>query len=56
MNINWNDPNFQGFKGQNPFQRPEGQPRKTRKAIGTPFGRTVLNLSLIHISEPTRPY
>ena len=46
MNINWNDPNFQGFKGQNPFQRPEGQPRKTRKAIGTPFGRTVLNLAV----------
>lgn len=44
MNINWNDPNFQGFKGQNPFQRPEGQPRKARKAIGTPFSRTVLNL------------
>ena len=45
MNINWNDPNFQGFKGQNPFRR-EGHAPKPRKAIGTPFGRTVLNLAV----------
>ena len=45
MNINWNDPNFQGFKGQNPFHR-EGHAPKPRKAIGTPFGRTVLNLAV----------
>ena len=45
MNTNWNDPNFQGFKGQNPFRR-EGHTPKPRKAIGTPFGRTVLNLAV----------
>ena len=45
MNINWNDPNFQGFKGQNPFHR-EGHTPKPRKAVGTPFGRTVLNLAV----------
>ena len=45
MNTNWNDPNFQGFKGQNPFHR-EGHAPKPRKAIGTPFGRTVLNLAI----------
>ena len=45
MNTNWNDPNFQGFKGQNPFHR-EGHTPKPRKAIGTPFGRTVLNLAV----------
>ena len=43
MNINWNDSDFQGFK--RPFHRTEGT-RKPRKAIGTPFGRTVLNLAL----------
>ena len=43
MNTNWNDPNFQGFKGQNPFHR-DGHAPKPRKAVGTPFGRTVLNL------------
>ena len=46
MNTNWNDPNFQGFRRENPFHRPAGQPRKPRKAIGTPFGRTVLNLAV----------
>ena len=45
MNTNWNDPNFQGFKGQNPFHR-DGHAPKPRKAIGTPFGRTVLNLAI----------
>ncbi len=45
MNTNWNDPNFQGFKGQNPFRR-EGHTPKPRKAIGTPFGRTMLNLAV----------
>ena len=45
MNTNWNDPNFQGFKGQNPFRR-EGHTPKPRKATGTPFGRTVLNLAV----------
>ena len=56
MNINWNDPNFQGF-GRS---REPRQPRE-RKAVGTPLGRTLLNiavtlvfaavyyLSLIHI-------
>ena len=45
MNTNWNDPNFQGFRGQNPFHR-EGHTPKPRKAVGTPFGRTVLNLAV----------
>ncbi len=45
MNTNWNDPNFQGFRGQNPFHR-EGHTPKHRKAVGTPFGRTVLNLAV----------
>ena len=45
MNTNWNDPNFQGFRGQNPFHR-EGHTPKSRKAVGTPFGRTVLNLAV----------
>ena len=37
MNTNWNDPNFQGFKGQNPFHR-EGHTPKPRKAVGTDHG------------------
>ena len=45
MNTNWNDPNFQGFKGQNPFHR-EGHAPRPRKAVGTPFGRTMLNLAV----------
>ena len=36
MNINWNDPNFQGF-GRS---REPRQPRE-RKAVGTPLGRTL---------------
>ena len=46
MNTNWNDPNFQGFGGKNPFG---GRPKKAktpRKAIGTPLGRTLLNLAV----------
>ena len=46
MNTNWNDPNFQGFGGKNPFG---GRPQKAkapRKAIGTPLGRTALNLAV----------
>ena len=42
MNTNWNDPNFQGFGGKNPFG---GRPKKAkapRKAVGTPLGRTAL--------------
>ena len=45
MNTNWNDPNFQGFKGQSPFQR-AGHTPKPRKAVGTPVGRTILNLAV----------
>ena len=45
MNINWNDPNFQGFKGQNPFHR-EGHAPKPRKAIGNAFTRTLINLGV----------
>ncbi len=45
MNTNWNDPNFEGFAGQNPFQKAKVvRPRKPRKAIGTPFTRTLINI------------
>ena len=45
MNVNWNDPNFEGFAKQNPFAaRKANRPQKERKAIGTPFGRTLINL------------
>ena len=45
MNINWNDPNFEGFGDQNPFTaKKASRPKKERKAIGTPFGRTMINL------------
>ena len=44
MNTNWNDPNFQGFAGQGPFARKASRPQKERKPIGTPIGRTMLNL------------
>ena len=47
MNTNWNDPNFQGFGGKNPFG---GRPKKAkapRKAVGTPLGRTALNLAVM---------
>ena len=52
MNINWNDPNFQGFPRGNPFQHAERaesaerpvRPHKERKPIGSPFSRTLLNL------------
>ena len=46
MNTNWNDPNFQGFGGKSPFG---GRPKKakaSRKAVGTPLGRTALNLAV----------
>ena len=46
MNTNWNDPNFEGFAGQNPFQKKAGRPKKARKAIGSPLGRTLLNLAI----------
>ena len=37
MNINWNDPNFEGFGDQNPFTaKKASRPKKERKAIGTP--------------------
>ena len=41
MNTNWNDPNFQGF-GRS---REPRQPRE-RKAVGTPLGRTLLNIAV----------
>lgn len=45
MNHNWNDPGFEGFAGQSPFTaRKTNRSKKGRKAIGTPFGRTMLNL------------
>ena len=46
MNINWNDPNFQGFGGKNPFAGKPKKEKKPRKAIGTPLGRTLLNLAV----------
>ena len=39
MNTNWNDPNFQGFARQ-------PRPKKERKALGTPAGRTLLNIAV----------
>ena len=39
MNTNWNDPNFQGF-GRQP------RPKKERHALGTPVGRTLLNIAV----------
>ena len=39
MNTNWNDPNFQGFAHQH-------RPKKERKPVGTPLGRTLLNLAV----------
>ena len=46
MNTNWNDPDFQGFAGKNPFAGRAKKPKKPRKAIGTPLGRTLLNLAV----------
>ena len=43
MNTNWNDPNFQGFKGETPFVRAK-KVRKPRKAVGTPVTRTIINI------------
>ena len=42
MNINWNDPNFEGFKGENPFAN--RKPKKARKPIGSPATRTIINI------------
>ena len=39
MNTNWNDPNFQGF-GRQP------RPKRERHAVGTPVGRTLLNIAV----------
>ena len=39
MNTNWNDPNFQGFAHQ-------PRPKRERKPLGTPLGRTLLNLAV----------
>lgn len=45
MNTNWNDPNFEGFSGKNPFEQwKQNHPKKERKPIGTPLLRTVINL------------
>ena len=46
MNTNWNDPNFQGFGGKNPFGGKPKKQKTPRKAIGTPLGRTLLNLAV----------
>ena len=39
INTNWNDPNFQGFARQ-------PRPKKEHKPVGTPLGRTLLNLAV----------
>ena len=39
MNTNWNDPYFQGFARQ-------PRPKKEHKPVGTPLGRTLLNLAV----------
>ena len=46
MNTNWNDPDFQGFARKNPFAGKPKKEKKPRKAIGTPLGRTLLNLAV----------
>ena len=46
MNTNWNDPNFEGFGRKNPFAGKPKREKKPRKAIGTPLGRTLLNLAV----------
>ena len=46
MNVNWNDPNFEGFAGQNPFARKTNRPKKERRPIGTPAARTAVNLAV----------
>ena len=46
MNTNWNDPDFQGFAHKNPFAGIPKREKKPRKAVGTPVGRTVLNLAV----------
>lgn len=46
MNTNWNDPNFQGFSGQNPFQRKTPKAKKEHKAVGSKTGRVLINLAV----------
>ena len=46
MNTNWNDPDFQGFARKNPFAGKPKREKKPRKAIGSPLGRTLLNLAV----------
>ena len=46
MNTNWNDPNFQGFGGKSPFGGSPKKAKAPRKAVGTPLGRTALNLAV----------
>lgn len=46
MNTNWNDPDFQAFARKNPFAGKPKREKKPRKAIGSPLGRTVLNLAV----------
>lgn len=46
MNTNWNDPDFQGFARKNPFAGKPEREKKPRKAIGSPVGRTLLNLAV----------
>ena len=46
MNTNWNDSDFQGFARKNPFAGKPKREKKPRKAIGSPLGRTVLNLAV----------
>ena len=45
-NTNWNDPGFQGFGDKNPFAGKPKREKKPRKAIGSPLGRTLLNLAV----------
>jgi hypothetical protein len=46
MNINWNDPNFQGFAGQNPFTPKQPRPKKVHKPVGSKTGRVFINLAV----------
>ncbi len=44
MNDNWNKAGFEAFNRQNPFANRPQRAKKDRKSIGSPLGRTAVNL------------
>ncbi len=44
MNNNWSNAGFGDFAGQSPFTARSGGPKKERKKINSPLGRTAVNL------------